>query len=308
MVIVKTLISEFRDYLEIEKNRSDKTLENYDHYLNRFLEFAIEQGHTNLVAGQITLPLVRKYRQYLSRYIDERGENLKPITQTYHVIALRAFLKFLAKSDIKSLPAEKIELGKTPQRTVDFLETDELIALFKAVPHTQKLQDLRDYAILQTLFSTGLRVSELASLTRDKINLTRGEFMVRGKGDKPRLVYLSEEAKAAIAQYLKKRTDNNEYVFISHGINSTAQNLTPRSIQRLIAKYATIAGIVKKVTPHVLRHSYATDLLINGADIRSVQALLGHSSITTTQVYTHVTNRQLKEVHQAFHDRKRKIR
>jgi site-specific recombinase XerD len=303
---VRNLLKEFRDYLEIEKNRSDKTLQNYDHYLERFLDFAIDQGHANLVPGQITLPLIRKYRQHLNRITDEHGQHLKPITQNYHMIALRAFLKFLSKSDIKSMAAEKIELGKTTQRTVDFLDVDELAALFKAVPHTQKLQDLRDYAILQTLFSTGLRVSELVGLTRDKINLTRGEFSVRGKGDKPRIVFLSEEAKAAIGQYFKKRTDNNEFVFISHGINSNAQNLTARSVQRIIQKYAAKAGLVKKVTPHVLRHSYATDLLINGADIRSVQALLGHSSITTTQVYTHITNKQLKDVHRAFHDRRKR--
>ena len=303
---LKDNAQDFLDHLEVEKNRSPKTLENYDHYLRRFIEFANEAGHAGLTPAGITLPLVRKYRLFLNRVTDSSGEPLKLSTQNYHIIALRAFLKFLAKQDIKTLSAEKIELGKTPQRTVDFLEIDEIERLFDAVPKTNKLQDLRDIALFETLFSTGLRVSELCNLTRDKINLDRGEFMVRGKGDKPRIVFLSPNAKASISLYLKKREDNNEFVFISHGLNSNAESLTPRSVQRIIQKYSAKAGIVKKVTPHTLRHSYATDLLINGADIRSVQALLGHSSITTTQVYTHITNRQLKDVHTAFHDKRKK--
>jgi site-specific recombinase XerD len=305
MATVKNHIQDFLDYMEVEKNRSVKTLENYNHYLHRFLEFAIDQGHSGLVPSQITLPLVRKYRQYLNRVVDEHGNELKPVTQNYHIIALRAFLKFLAKEDVKSLSPEKVELAKTPQRMVDFLDTNEVRDLINAIPKTDRLQDLRDLAIIQTLYSTGLRVSELTNLTQDKINIDRGEFSVRGKGSKPRLVFLSEPAKHALRDYLKKRSDTNEFVFISHGINSTEANLTPRSVQRIIAKYATAAGIVKVVTPHTLRHSYATDLLQNGADIRSVQAMLGHSSITTTQVYTHVTNRQLKDIHRTFHDKKR---
>jgi site-specific recombinase XerD len=303
---LKQYVQDFLDHLEVEKNRSPKTLENYHHYLQRFIEFANREGQTSLSPAGITLPLVRKYRLYLNHVTDSRGETLKISTQNYHIIALRAFLKFLAKQDIRTLSAEKIELGKTPQRTVDFLEIDEVDRLFAAVPQTDKLQDLRDAAIFETLFSTGLRVSELCHLTRDKINLDRGEFMVRGKGNKPRIVFLSPDAKAAIARYLKKRPDNNEFVFISHGINSNESGLTARSVERVIQKYATKAGIVKKVTPHTLRHSYATDLLINGADIRSVQALLGHASITTTQVYTHITNRQLGEVHRAFHGKRKK--
>ena len=303
---LKTYLTDFLDHMEIEKNRSTRTLENYDHYLNRFIEFAKHEGYATLSPSQITLPLVRKYRQYLNRFTDTSGEPLKLSTQNYHLIALRAFLKFLAKTDVKSLPAEKIELPKTPQRTVDFLEAYEVEQLFDAVPKDNELQHLRDEAILHTLFSTGLRVSELASLTQDKINLNRGEFMVRGKGNKPRVVFLSPDAKASVARYLNKRKDNNEFVFISHGLNTNAQHLTSRSVQRIIQKYTAKAGIVKKVTPHTLRHSYATDLLINGADIRSVQALLGHSSITTTQVYTHITNRQLREVHQAFHARRKR--
>jgi len=302
----KDYIQDFLDYLEVEKNRSPKTLENYRHYLLRFSEFAKESGHPDLSPTTIDLPLVRQYRLYLNRIHDAKNEPLKLSTQNYHIIALRAFLKFLAKQDVKTLSAEKIELGKASQRTVDFLEIDEIEQLFAAVPHDDTLQHLRDEAILQTLFSTGLRVSELCSLSRDRINLDRGEFMVRGKGNKPRIVFLSPDAKAAISRYLKNRPDNNEFVFISHGLNSNAESLTPRSVQRIIQKYTTKAGIVKKVTPHTLRHSYATDLLINGADIRSVQALLGHASITTTQVYTHITNRQLGEVHRAFHGKRKK--
>lgn len=301
----KDYINDFLDYMEIEKNRSQRTLDNYHHYLMRFMEFAKRAGKTNLSPAQINLPLVRKYRQWLNRYKDASGKGLKLATQNYHVIALRAFLKFLAKNDVKSLPAEKIELPKTPARSVDFLEIYEIDQLFDAIPKDNKLQHLRDYAIIQTLFSTGLRVSELTALKKEKINLKRGEFMVRGKGDKPRIVFMSEEAKAALKRYIDKREDNNEFVFISHGVNTNARSLTPRSVQRIMQKYATKAGIVKKVTPHTMRHSYATDLLINGADIRSVQALLGHSSITTTQVYTHITNRQLKDVHRAFHSKRK---
>ena len=303
---LKSYIQDFLDYLEIEKNRSPKTLRNYDHYLRRFLEFANSAGQQNPSPAHITLPLVRRYRLYLNRTTDGDGRSLKLVTQNYHIIALRAFLKFLSKQDVKTLSAEKIELSKIPERTVEFLDAREVEDILDAVPRTDRLQHLRDTAILETLFSTGLRVSELTSLTRDKINLQRGEFMVRGKGDKPRVVFLSPDAKAALHRYFDKRKDNNEFVFISHGTNTNAENLTPRSVQRIIQKYATKAGIVKKVTPHTLRHSYATDLLINGADIRSVQALLGHASITTTQVYTHITNKQLREVHSAFHNKRRR--
>ncbi|MDD5606073.1 MAG: tyrosine-type recombinase/integrase [Patescibacteria group bacterium] len=306
MAALKTHIQDFLDHLEIEKNRSPRTLDNYKHYLERFVDFAKGSAMPNITPGQISLPLVKKYRLYLNRYQDSHtGAGLKLSTQNYHLIALRAFLKYLSKNDIKTLAAEKIELPKMPSRTVDFLEMDELDRIFNAIPKDNQLQSLRDYAILSTLFSTGLRVSELAGLTKGKINLNRGEFMVRGKGNKPRIVFLSPEAKSALQRYLAKRKDNDDYVFVSHGSNQGEAGLTPRSVQRIIQKYATKAGIVKKVTPHTLRHSYATDLLINGADIRSVQAMLGHSSITTTQVYTHITNRQLKDVHRAFHSKRK---
>ena len=309
-----SFIDDFLNDLIVSKNRSPKTKENYRHYLKRFLDFS-----GDIPPQKITLPLIQGYKLYLSGLKPE----LTHKTKNFHLIALRAFLKYLAKNDIETLSAEKIELAKVPERTVDFLEVEEIEALFKAATRypppaiSRSLKPLRDLAILKTLFSTGLRVSELCSLKKKQVNLERREFMVRGKGGKVRLVFLSEEAKEAIKNYLAKRTDNSEYLFV--GLTSLSRTklrgspridisredkpLTPRSVERLVQFYATKAGIVKKVTPHTLRHSLATDLLRNGADIRSVQALLGHSSITTTQVYTHITNQRLKEVHQRFHKR-----
>jgi len=308
MSAIETHIDDFLDYLEIEKNRSPKTIENYAHYLSRFAEFSTHKGTKRFSPALITLPLIRKYRLYLNHTKDATGKLLKLITQNYHIIALRAFLKFLAKQDVKSLPAEKIELAKTSERQIDFLSLEELNSIFKAVPHDDKLESLRNLTILTVLFSTGLRVSELTHLTRKHIDLKRGEFMVRGKGDKPRVVFLSSEAKELLQKYFNRRTDNAEAVFISHAGATPHEPLTPRSIQRIVQKYATLAGLAKKVTPHVLRHSFATDLLINGADIRSVQVMLGHSSITTTQIYTHITNPQLKEVHRNFHNKYKKVK
>jgi len=304
------LIIDFLEYCEVEKGHSQLTIRNYDHYLSRFLEFA---GDIRL--DKIDLELIRRYRLYLNRLVDEKGKPLKKITQAYHLIALRAFLKYLAKRDIKTLAAEKIELPDTESRNLIFLDIDEIERLLSApLKEKNKILRARDKAILETLFSTGLRVSELISLDRDKINLKRGEFSVRGKGDKIRVVFLSDEAKKALENYLALRTDNFKPLFIRHkktkekieDLSGENLRLTPRTIQRLIKKYSTIAGIVKKVTPHTIRHSFATDLLISGADIRSVQTMLGHASITTTQVYTHVTNQQLREVHKAFHGRRRK--
>ncbi len=298
---IKELKSQFLEYLEIEKNRSPKTIENYNHYLTRFISFAKVENPRD-----ITEEAVRKYRLTLNRTTDERGKPLKKVTQNYHVIALRSFLKYLAKRDIRTVPAEKIELGKQEEREVVFLEPPELERFLRA-PQGASLSNLRDRAILETLFSTGLRVSELCSLDQDDIDLKRGEFSVRGKGSKIRMVFLSEQSKAAIASYLDKRQDADEALFIRVPRGERFEKyeelrLTPRSIQRIIKKYAIAAGIVgKKVSPHSLRHSFATDLLRNGADIRSVQALLGHSSVTTTQIYTHVTDKQLREVHAKFH-------
>jgi len=302
---IKELKSQFLEYLEIEKNRSPKTIENYNHYLTRFINFAKVESPKD-----ITEEAIRKYRLQLNRTTDERGKPLKKVTQNYHIIALRSFLKYLAKRDIRAVPAEKIELGKQEEREVVFLEPSELERFLRA-PQGALLSDLRDRAILETLFSTGLRVSELCSLNQDDIDLKRGEFSVRGKGSKLRLVFLSDAAKAALKSYLDKRVDADEALFIrvpaGEGFEKFENlRLTPRSIQRIIKKYAIAAGIVgKKVSPHSLRHSFATDLLRNGADIRSVQALLGHSSVTTTQIYTHVTDKQLREVHQKFHGKPR---
>jgi len=298
---VRDLITQFLEYLEIEKNKSQKTLENYDHYLKRFLDFSKIKDPKN-----ITLEAVRKYRIYLNRLEGEKGNTLKKSTQNYHVIALRAFLKYLARQDIKTLSPEKIELGKNPEREVVFLEAEELERLLKA-PEGNDLASLRDKAILETLFSTGLRVSELCSLDRDYVNIKTGEFSVMGKGRKIRIVFLSETAAEAIEKYLKERTDIDKALFVRAVKNPNKEEgslrLTARSIQRMIKKYGQKAGIVKNITPHKMRHSFATDLLQNGADIRSVQSMLGHASITTTQIYTHYTDRHLKEIHKKFHSK-----
>lgn len=296
-------IREFLEYCEVERQHSGLTIRNYQHYLGRFAGWAAEHGITT--PADITIDAVRTYRLWLNRLLDPAGAPLKRITQNYHVIALRAFLKYLARRDIETLPAEKLELGKTEMRTVEFMNADELERLRGAAGREATFASLRDRAILELLFSTGLRVSELTSLDTDQVNVERGEFMVRGKGDKPRLVFLSEEATAWLARYLAKRPPMKPLLTHSDKPQEEADGsdlrLTPRSIQRIIKKYAAKAGIVKDITPHTLRHSFATDLLQNGADIRSVQQMLGHASITTTQVYTHVTNRQLKEVHERFH-------
>ena len=310
---IKNLKTQFLEYLEIEKSRSQKTIENYDHYLNRFLEWA-----KITKPEQITAEVVRNFRIYLNRYEDNKGQKLKKITQGYYVIAIRSFLKFLAKRDIKTLQAEKIEMGKAVTREVAFLEMEEVERILVQA-NGQDLKGLRDRAILELLFSAGLRVSELTDINREKIDLKGRELSVRGKGDKVRVVFISDSAAQAIAKYLDKRTDVDPALFVRdfQGLKKFEPKnvakaggdnlrLTPRSVQRIVKYYAVKAGIVKDVHPHTLRHSFATDLLINGADIRSVQAMLGHSSITTTQVYTHVTNKQLKEVHQAFHSRRKK--
>ncbi len=302
---LKDLIKEFLNYCEIEKGCSKKTLENYDHYLNRFLDFTGDIG-----AFEINQDLIRKYRLYLNNYRDEKDKVLSRSTQAYHLIALRAFLKFLAKRDILSLSPEKVDLPKSESREINFLNSEELERLF-AAPDTRKITGLRDRVILEILFSTGLRVSELVNLVRDQVNLETGEFAVKGKGSRIRLVFLSKTAIKWIKKYLEKRTDNSKYFLVRHNLGKRdlmedLKPLTPRSIQRIVSKYARAAGIVKKVTPHVLRHSYATDLLSSGADLRSVQEMLGHSSVTTTQIYTHVTNQQLQDVHRVFHGRRRK--
>lgn len=292
---------DFLQYIEIEKGSSLKTVANYDRYLSRFI------GHANISDPKdITDDIVREFRLHLNRQVGASGrDNLKKNTQNYYLIALRMFLKYLAKRGIASLAPERIELAKVKERSLDLISIDELERLLSA-PNGNELKDLRDRAILELFFSTGLRVSELAGLHRD-IDLSKDELSVRGKGEKVRVVFLSDTAKAAIRAYLAKRSDMGEALFVQTSRNKSADGetrITSRSIERLVRYYATKAGISKKVTPHVIRHSFATDLLSNGADIRSVQMMLGHSNIATTQIYTHVTDRQLREVHKNFHSKR----
>jgi site-specific recombinase XerD len=301
---LQELKRQFLEYLEIEKGRSVKTIENYDRYLTRFL---VETKVTS--PSRLEERTVREFRIWLNRQPGVVGA-MKRKTQNYYMIALRAFLKYLRKNEIESLSPEKIELAKVGGRDLDLITADELNRLMKA-PEGDDLQSLRDRAILELLFSTGLRVSELCSLDSD-LDLTRDEFSVRGKGDKVRVVFLSLGAKKAVADYLKKRGDMSDALFVSYGKagkggkGKDAPRLTPRSVERMVKQYAVKAGITRKVTPHVIRHSFATDLLENGADIRSVQALLGHANIATTQVYTHVTDTRLREIHREFHGKKRR--
>ena len=296
---LKKLKSNFLDYLEIEKGRSLKTVENYDRYLTKFFFFAKIKDSTD-----ITDEVVRQFRLWLNRQSGSVGDTLKKNTQNYHLIALRTFLKYLARQGIKSLAPERIELAKTGGRELDLITENELERLLEA-PEGDDIKTLRDKAILELLFSTGLRVSELCSLDLDSIDLKRDEFTIRGKGEKVRLVFLSGRAKKVLADYIKKRSDMAEPLFVNLSQSGEPGRLTPRSIERIIKHYAIKAGISKKVTPHVIRHSFATDLLRNGADIRSVQMMLGHANIATTQVYTHITDSQLKDIHKNFHDKKR---
>jgi len=362
---LKSLHQQFLEHLEVEKGRSLKTIENYDRYVKRFLEFA-KVGSPSRIDDE----LVRKYRLFLNREEKSNGENLDRKTQNYYLIALRVFLKYLAKRNIASLPAEKIELAQTPQRELDLITEEELRRLLDAplqenaysakrnfsrftLPRSgagsdasqnsalpNSLRSLRDKAILELLFSTGLRVSELCALKRDSFNEAKaGEISIRGKGGKIRVVFISDSAKQAVKNYLDKRIDAEEALFVSDRLMSfatpftarrrekskfSAENyasrandinlsrlssysrLTPRSVERMIKQRAIEAGISKKVTPHIIRHCFATDLLSNGADIRSVQALLGHSNIATTQIYTHITDKQLRDVHKNFHSKGRK--
>lgn len=311
---IKQYITDFLEYLEIERNRSKKTIENYHFYLHRFADWLKSPA-----PNAITEEKVREYRLWLNRMTDQHGEYLKKNTQNYHLIALRTFLKFLSKRDVETLSAQKIELMKMPDREITFLEPEEVLELLEAPYTAMEMMDVgaqstklicfRDVALLELLFSTGLRVSELVKLHIEDVNLDKDEFTVTGKGKKRRIVFLSDRAKKALKQYLGHRVDINPFLFIPHHsiqkkTETKSEHLTPRSVQRAIQKYAKIIGLTKPVTPHTLRHSYATDLLQNGADIRSVQAMLGHSSITTTQIYTHVSDKTLKDIHKKFHNSK----
>jgi len=295
------LILDYIEHLEVEGGRSAKTAENYKLYLERFIEFT-----DNIIVDKITTEIVRKYRLWLNRYKNDNDDELATITQSYHLIALRGFLGYLSKRDIASLPPDKIELPKVIRKQVTFLHYDEVERLLEQI-NTNEESGLRDRAIVELLFSSGLRVSELVNLNRDHINIIRREFMVRGKGQKDRPVFISESASSHVDNYLQSRSDSLSPLFISYSRNSAPtmsgdyRRLSSRSIQRIINKYTKLAGITKHVSPHTMRHSFATDLLMNGADIRSVQVMLGHSNISTTQIYTHVTDEHLREVYEKFH-------
>lgn len=303
---------QFLEHIEIEKGRSLKTVENYNHYISRFLDFAKTEDPKS-----ITDEMLREYRLWLNRQsagvVAGRTETLKKKTQNYYLIALRAFLKYLIKRGVESLPPERIELAKVSERSLDLISTDELDRLMRApLDAYEKEKDpnkarmyLRDRAILELLFSTGLRVSELCALNAD-IDLSRDELSVRGKGEKVRVVFLSNTAKDAVRAYLKARKDMDEALFLD-GRSNKMHRISPRDVQRHLKSYVARAGITSVVTPHTIRHVFATDLLSNGADLRSVQALLGHANISTTQIYTHITDTHLRDIHKTFHGKRRKI-
>ena len=298
---ISELILDYVESLEVEGGRSAKTAENYKLYLERFVEFTDDAQ-----VGKITTEIVRKYRLWLNRYTNPAGESLSTITQSYHLIALRGFLKYLGDRGIDSLPADKIKLPKVARKQVNFLHYDEVTRLLEAIEGDDE-SALRDRAIIELLFSSGLRVSELVNLNRGHINTKRREFMVRGKGQKDRPVFISKSAAEKVDEYLATRIDNLPPLFLSYSRNNVAsqsgdyRRLTARSIQRMVAKYGKLAGLTKHVHPHAMRHAFATDLLMNGADLRSVQSMLGHANIATTQVYTHVTDEHLRDIHERFH-------
>jgi len=295
------LLLDYLEHLEVEGGRAARTAENYRLYLERFIEFTEDTP-----VDEITSEMVRKYRLWLNRYSNDNGEDLATITQAYHLIALRGFLSYLSTRDIASMAPNKITLPKVSRKQVTFLHYEEVQRLLGTIDITSEA-GLRDRAIVELLFSGGLRVSELINLNRDHVNTKRREFFVRGKGQKDRPIFISQDAASWVDRYLSARQDTLPPLFLSYSKNnipSTSgdfRRLTARSVQRVIAKYTRLAGITKHVSPHTMRHSFATDLLMNGADIRSVQSMLGHSNISTTQIYTHVTDEHLREVYEKFH-------
>ena len=307
---ISELVADFLESLEIEKGRSTKTVENYGLYLARFINLITEdfEGQEMIKPSDITPEILRRFRLKLNRFSDNQNkERLSALTQSYHLIALRGFFKYLAKRGIKSLDPSLIDLPRAAKKQVTFLHFDEIERLLAEIPLDTE-SGLRDRAIIELLFSGGLRVSELCSLNRDSINLERREFMVRGKGKKDRPIFIDKSTAECIEDYLNMRTDTLPALFLNNSANqqipSTSgdfRRLTPRSIERIVQKYTRLAGITKHVTPHTMRHSFATDLLMNGADVRSVQSVLGHANISTTQIYTHITDPHLKEVHEKFH-------
>lgn len=306
MKTISSLVIDYLEHLEVERQRSPYTIKNYHRYLERFANWAKHIGR--MTPDQLKTADIQKYRAWLARLQDAKGELLSPQTQAYHGIALRSFLRYLAKQDIATVSAEKVELPKMVLPSVSFLETEEYNRIIEGISGHAPV-DRRDRAIFECLFSTGLRVSELCRLNQSRLNLERGEVTVRGKGKKERLVFLDDRSVKALHEYLDSRSDEDDAVFIRH--RATAHDadlekgyrLSPRTIQRIVAKRAAAAGITKTITPHTLRHSFATDLLRGGADLRAVQDMLGHASITTTQRYTHVTNQRLREVHDRHHRR-----
>ena len=293
---LQMLVKDFLEYLEIERNVSQLTIRNYKHYLERFLAFL---GSKSPPPSEITMEKIREYRLFLSRYVDKNGLSLKRVTQNYHLIALRSFLKYLLKRDIAVIAPEKIDLPKAESRSIKFLEREQIDRLLNTPDNH------RDKAILEVLFSTGLRVSELVNLNRDQINFDRKEFGVIGKGRRARVVFLSDSAAGWLKQYLDQRDDSDKALFIRYsGKKTETLRLTPRSVQRLVEKYVKKARLPVKITPHGLRHSFATDLLSGGADLRAIQEMLGHKNVSTTQIYTHITNPQLKEIHAKYHHKK----
>lgn len=309
------LVKDFLEYLEIERNVSQLTIRNYAHYLKRFLEFLATLSPSptvksvkSLTTKDISNESIREFRLYLSRYVDAHGISLKRVTQNYHLIALRSFLKYCLKRDVPVVSPEKIDLPKAESRSIKFLEREQVERLLQ-MPEISRADGLRDKAILETLFSTGLRVSELTHLNRDQINFDRKEFGVIGKGRRARVVFLSDSAVEWLQRYLKDRTDESIALFIRYAgkkpdaddKNGESFRLTPRSVQRLVEKYVKKARLPIKITPHGLRHSFATDLLTGGADLRAIQEMLGHKNVSTTQIYTHITNPQLKEIHAKYH-------